>query len=155
MTKPPSPRPLSIKLIAVRYFFMTLRGVAYIRPHAAILIFSVHGSPAYLWRLVEVSLLCYLSIGIWRLRPMARRMGMLVEAYYVLQLLLMNSVMSVKSRLVENLMQDAMSPQTASTALLSQSAAYAVASGLVIWFLIKRKAAFGKRAATTPTRREE
>ena len=130
MTKPPSPKPLSIKLIAL-FFLITAIGLWVVFPTdfragtSSFLGLSLKGLVARGYLLGDILLISYLPIGLWRLYRPARFLAIAV----------------IVISLLENVHID--SQGLRAITVLHALDAY-VLSLAMIWFLVKRKSAFIK-----------
>ncbi len=156
MTKPPSPRPLSIKIIALIYVFGALGEFGALKSDSILLGFLVSGTIALVWHLVLGVLLVILAIGLWRLLEPVRRAAIGYELYNLLSFASMG--IFNRESTIETQIQELFSQLGATTA--GEKTLVMVAFGIggtlmflitvgILWFLVKRKSAFVK-PATSP-----
>ena len=148
MTTPPSPRPLSIKvLICWGILEASVRGFLITRGHYDyfLQVVRVTGWAASAFHLLFVSVTLYLAIGLWRLREVARKVAIGYACYTLLDALL--AVLIFSGELYG---RSVAAPDTAHDMhipLLIQ-ATRAITFGWIVWSLFKHKAAFGKPTAS-------
>lgn len=163
MTKPPSPRPLSIKIIIVYFTVITATGTLGLLlwiiapdgirsitpanvPHLG---FALSIDTARLFSCIFIPLHGYAVFGLWKLRAQARQLAIGLTIYA-----LMNAILCTLSPITRELTtatyQSAGTPPLVvwflNARLLSISS-----SIVIIWFLIKRKSAFVKPAPPVQT----
>ena len=147
MTKPPSPRPLSIKVIAILYAFSILAQLKLLEdPQKFFFFFSyIHGLPAQLYFLVRIFVFLFLAIGLWRLNNTARLIAIWHCSYESL-----NSISSVLIPIGYGILTGKRVDATGwGFFIIPMRVAWAGFYGLILRFLITRKSAFVK--PTTPT----
>jgi len=162
-TTPRSPRPLSIKVIAIMYVgsgVWTAISVvvgALLGGGGAALIggLFVFGGPAAVYNfavLVCVPLL--LGIGLWRLRETARRLAAWYQGYLIVNSLLAMANPTTRTQYVQQTIRNAgevdpalIEPMLHTGWFMSLSISIVV-SGLILWLLIKRKTAFAAPATS-------
>ena len=139
MTKPPSPRPLSIKILAVLYLVgvpVSILMGSLAKP-GIIFGITVHGWIGTLSNLCLVGLSLYLGFGLWRLQEMARKIAIWWQVYALANLWLYLFLFLAQldtSAVNENTRRGMTSALTGST----------ISAVTITWFLIKRKSAFTK-----------
>jgi len=145
MTKPPSPRPLSIKVISGYFLLLCILeipldiGDLYT---ASPLVFDIHGLAALTINAFEVIILLYLGFSIWYLSNAARLIAICYSVYMALDSLIFFS----KTYIRIPFMDPSPSSTLAGFVVLLITAFYLIMSVACIWFLIKRKSAFVKPA---------
>ncbi len=141
MNKPPSLRPLSIKVIVAWEMLTGLAmGLALIGGRQPVIIFGFRtvGWTAVASGLLLLALQFYVAVGLWRLSELARRIAIGYFTYGFVNLTI--SHLTGQSTSGSSLRQEGAGPIWWCLTL----ALTGVACGLPIWFLIKRKAVFGK-----------
>jgi hypothetical protein len=129
-------------MISTLYFIwslVTLVGMLSPQRRAFAFGFSLSGPLAVFYGLMEIVLRLYLGYGLWRLRETARRLAIGYGAYTLLSSLLAFFNPSKPSLFVATLHE----PSTLILLLPFMLLSY-VPPSVVIWFLIKRRSAFGK-----------
>ena len=156
MTKPPSPRPLSIKVISGVYLFGSVAAFLSLHHTASLFGLVISGRTAFLQNRILALLLLGLAIGLWRLHETARRISILYECYnlletWVLMPLFFNPQSSssvIRDFIVKDLPQGASGNPTSMRLVLMIGAvcgfAMCIITPTIIWFLVKRKSAFVK-----------
>ena len=151
MTKSPSPRPLSVKVMAIMNvlsgLFSVLSLPAVLTLGAGTTIFGgfIYGWPAFFYNLVFVVLVpITLVIGLWRLKELARRVSLIYVVYGVVNTLLFSLNPARRSEFIEQMAHANLPPTVITVSILGGCLLSVLISGLFLWFLIKRKSAFGK-----------
>jgi hypothetical protein len=163
MTKSPLPRPLSVKVIATTYLFSAL-GLLIVpliveqlfdMSHDVLVLgFRISGSMATAYSLVIPALYLFLSIGLWCLLKIARRIAIGFELYGLLNQWMISLSPSSRSYFMDQLSQQLAPGSSVGLGALEipvfliSNLPSTVLAGIIIWCLIKRKAAFVKPAAT-------
>ena len=146
MTKPPSPRPLSIKIIAAWLVVSSLCRLLLqlFGPVSASewWFLSIRGLPAFVMSVFWNALAVSLGIGLWRLWNWARKATIGFIAFN----LVTATAFRFSQTYQEALMKHAGSndPWLVPVGMVLAAAIQFPMVGLVVWFLIKRKAAFVK-----------
>ena len=144
MTKPPSPRPLSIKVIAILFVLSGTQYVYHLYQHytlklehlALVLGVTVSGQVALYLDFLLMFLSFYIGFGLWRLSEFARKVAVGVTVYVILTIMIW---------LVQHTAGKSAVPVEVYGGViwLVSSVCYSM---VVIWFLIKQKSAFVKPA---------
>jgi len=146
MTKAPSPRPLSIKIIAAWLVVPSLcRSILqFFGPVSAHewWFLSIRGLPAFAMSLLWNAVAIVLGTGLWHLRDSARK----VTIGFIVFNLVSITVFRFSQTYQEAFMKHAGSndPWLVPVGMVLAAAIQFPMVGLVVWFLIKRKAAFVK-----------
>ena len=149
MPNPPSPRPLSIKVITTVWLLEGITGLLVLGyafliagiPVGINYVFGVKvaGDFVFVYNIVLSLLVLYLAFGLWRLQNTTRLLGVVWQSYMAL-----NSLLSLRAKVLEEAERATMAASL-TPVVLGTIVAF-VLHCLVIWFLITRKAAFGKNA---------
>ena len=153
MTKPPSPRPLSIKVIAIIYGLTALFQLSDVGSDVAVVGIFLSGGSAVLMNILYSVLQLWLRFGVWKLWDIARRIAIGWQLYgLVFQVWWLSS--EHMQKLVAD-MRDIWRPAGIEPSVVQAiytatfSVGIVIVFGLiVIWFLIKRKSAFVKAASS-------
>ena len=159
MTKPPSPRPLSVKVIAILLLASGVGGlIAKTVQILAILvqekpyteIESVFGILISGWPAAFVSLLVFLvtlvlGIGLWHRKELVRRVAIGWYAYCIF-----NSFLELFSPAIRAFYLQNLDISVATFRIVVSLAILTILRLIVIWFLIKRKSAFVKPMISSP-----
>ncbi len=130
MTKPPSPRPLSIKVIALGHLAVFLFIAAYMySPH--------YTSETPMVDIFLMSICAFLAVGLWALREVARWVAIGLAIF--LLLFPFKESLEIIQHPPYDIPRGTWVPQLLKWCFLAS-----ILFGAEIWFLIKRKAAFGK-----------
>ena len=151
MTKPPSPRPLSIKVITSWYLLLILTKIAIWQDwQGDIAIFNFYFS-GYLAILVNVSLIvlwAWIVIGLWGLWDIARRVAIGFGVYELINIIAAFVHPVTRLLAIAHIRgQNLAAPNEVSPEMVGNILALLVriiSAGVMIWFLIKRKSAFVK-----------
>ena len=155
MTKPPSPRPLSIKVIAIWYMLVSLPAFFFLQTSNSFFGLLLTGTSVIPYNLCMALLYLVAGIGLWKLWEPARRTAIYLQCYYALNIWLAYANPSYRDFMAQNIIARSPNiPQSSIVSFLPFFIAFAgllktARTGIVLWFLIKRKSAFVK--ATTPT----
>ncbi len=152
MTKPkPSPRPLSIKVITIDYLYRFVFQIFTLPISKAVFGFVLSGTPTLCANIFLSLLYLYFSLALWRLNDRTRRFAIGYECYNILNgwAALANPSQRFAIEKVWNQQGLTLSSTTASTfVFVFLAVTIPIIPCVIIWFLIKRKAAFVK--PTTP-----
>lgn len=143
MANLPSPRPLSIKLIVMLYASLAI--VHFFSLSNGVTVFGFFDAVGQAGTLIHSSLifLCsYLVLGLWRLSAIARRVAITYASYDLLNGCLM--IINLTGRVTSAHEPDYV------RGFIVGIVAVIVMFGVVVWFLITRKAAFGKSITPPP-----
>ena len=144
MTKPPSPRPLSIKVIASIYLLGVLAGLTSRRKKHLVFGILVEGHDLMIYHLIVSLLLLFLGTGLWQLRERARREAMIFQGLALIDTSL--NYFSNVGRILQWATQNSADPSFALVRLSLGGLRNLALHGLMLWFLMKRKSAFVKPA---------
>ena len=129
MSKAPSPRPLSVKVIIGWYVFMFILDLStMVEGLAPLSALGVRGFASTLFGVFTLVLGCYLIVGVWRLWELARKVAI---GYACFLLLAKGAIIAVAGGHV---------------AYIGAVAVGCAAQIFILWFLVKRKSAFVKPA---------
>lgn len=149
MAKRPSPRPLSIKVLAVYYLYASVAFTVTMltAPASAVLCGRyVSGALAVLHNSVVPIVWLLLGLGLWRLVEVARRVAMGWEAYLLLNALVTFLIPASRTiaieKVIEQTSQAELDRSTATVTMLGVMAVTALLTAVRLWFLVKRRAAF-------------
>ena len=153
MTKPPSPRPLSIKVIAIFFLTTIPAGLFPIwLNEGAFLGFPVHGPLLVLITLSTMGLQLFVGIGVWRLKDIARKVAIWLQIFIVTNLWLytfspsfQEAAQSTADKYAALLGIAAVQVDTSIRVLLTSAIQGSILPILILYFLIKRKSAFAKK----------
>ena len=143
MTKSPSPRPLSIKVIAIWHILSCILAVFYLEQDFQILEVIISGGLAFALNVIMLMLSLYVGVGLWRLKEIARRIAIVMTSCGLLIMVLGVIIPTSRATLLAAAPPE-FGPSGAVVGLILGLVVASVPSGLELWFLIKRKAAFGK-----------
>ena len=161
MTKPPSPQPLSIKVIAITYvvsgFWHILSLISIVMGGGTTVAgFLVYGWLAFFYNLiVAVMVPLSLGFGLWRLEERIRRIAAWWQGFTILYSLCARLNSEARIKFIEEIAHArgvepaAIAPILTAMWFLGLSIGVGL-SGLVLWFLIKRKSAFVKPRMAPP-----
>ena len=141
-TNPPSPRPFSIKLIAVCYALMAVTEMFNLSKETSGLGGPVSGVWAIFAHLVSAFLLSYLGFGLWRLWGMARLAALGHQLYLLLSGVLLALNPLYKIQWAHWLIQEGRDPSAAMMLVDIALILGGIASATIGWFLIKHRKAF-------------
>jgi len=153
MTKPPSPRPLSVKVIVI-HFGISIPALlpALASGQSFVLGQVIVGPVAYLLNLAILIIVASITVWLWRLNELARRVAIGWLLFGALNSLLISVSPTFRQMFVESLAQggagnlDPSVIDSMITTMIVGINVFSIATcAVVILFLIKRKAAFGKR----------
>lgn len=130
MTKTPSPRPLSIKVIAALFAAAAISFLFSLQAPALFFGTFILGPTALVNNIVMVLLEAYLAINLWKLHERARRIAIGVDCYWAL-----NTVLAVIKYWT-----------VADSAFMGYCIVQLAIIAPALWFLIKRKSAFVRPA---------
>jgi len=153
MSKSPSPRPLSIKVIAIFYGLnIPAMIITVFSEQSTILGQFIYGPVTYLVNLVVLLIIASIAIGLWRLNELTRRVTIAWLLYGVLNsfLLSINPVyheIFTEAFAQANLDPSLIDSMTTTSAVIINVVSL-IFSSVIIGFLIKRKSAFIKKPAT-------
>ena len=149
MSKPPSPRPLSITLIALLFGFTGLQFFGKVGAKTFdILWFTLPEGVVPLFAFTMVALCFYAAIGLWYLKESARRLGIAISSFLLLRQIYFDLMIDWSSKIkesaviVENAAGQEVAAPLAMAMLFLASISFYMPDILVIFFLIKRKSAF-------------
>ena len=144
MTKPPSPRPLGIKLIVFLYYFTTATCLASL-------------GNDFLFNLFEGLMFLVLGFGLWHLGELSRRVTIGFELFNIAHTIFAwLECLNPSQASIEFFRQSLSIKSSADLAPMLKIYLVLLTSlifmkCLIIWFLIKRKSAFVKPTAPTQT----
>ncbi|GEM_PF-2629736 len=155
MPKPPSPRSLSVKVIALLFILGGISTAFSLFSTAAdfsvLGVFGISGWVAQLHHVLRPILILAIGVGLWCLRELARRVAIGFMVLLTLRPILLIITAPGNVRVdtnALNLLGDAAETFVRLTYMLT-GAIHVILIGVVIIFLIKRKSAFAK-TPTTP-----
>lgn len=152
MTKPPSPRPLSVKVLSIGYFVGAVAGVGRVISviqYGDIFIFGFL-LPPNLLRLHDLPLILlgfYLGIGLWRLKEMARRIAIGYTCFGLLDRIVAVANLSYEHMVMKESLPQGLYSFVVTGMFFGSYAAEVAILGIILYFLIKRKSAFVKPSA--------
>ena len=158
MTNHPSPRPLSIKVIAILFVLSSLTFMTGIPATSTLILgFYVSGWIAFVYHLCLIILGLVIGLGVWRLHETARRLAIADSTYFVIQNILTIIIPTTRMMYVYHLMtENGLGALKASLRFGANQLVRCMLYALVIWFLIKRKSSFvNPRQAKTVTLTEK
>ena len=147
MVKLPSPRPLSIKIIAITYIVGSLASI--FSPQSPVVFFGIYTSG---WLALCQNLLYglvgfYVGFGLWRLREIARRVSIGWTLWGLPNMVLALVIPSTRVKLAEEMgSQGVFDPSATILIAIVSYIGMSILLGIQLWFLIKRKQAFVKPA---------
>ena len=148
MTKPPLPRPLSIKVIAILFIsgavLNSLEIVTRSTRGDLILGFFISGRVAVLYFTAITVLVLLTGIGLWRLNELARRVAIGWESYTLVNFLLTSIILDMRTKVVPAPLPEADSARVMFFVLIVLLPLFIIRYSLILYFLIKRKSAFSK-----------
>jgi len=142
MTKPPSPRPLSIKVIAIIFGVTAAVQLIDVRSDIAVIGVVLSGTVAMVVNALQSLLQLWLMVGLWKLREIARRVGIWYSVYGVA--VTMWWLESILDDMSEIWRPTGIDPSFVRVGLTASIFCMLMLSLLIPWFLIKRKSAFVK-----------
>lgn len=146
MSKPPSPRPLSIKLLCTYFVLHSIALVWLLEKPYFLLGIEVPLGWAHVVRIMYALLWSLATIGIWRSKELGRQLGIALCAFYIVSTFVGSMITFDQS---QSQLQDVGAP-IVKTLIVGMFFLTIVnmPNILAIWFLIKRKSAFKPKPMT-------
>ena len=150
MKKSLSPRPLSIKVLAIEHFISvpaTILLLVLFKDAGVIFGVTIHGWVTVLFTLCYAGLALYLGFGLWKLQERARKIAIWYWVYALVNIWLytFNPATQIEvTKVVRGVLGTPSTGQLDTSPLrtLPNAIGVTITSILSIWFLIKRKSAF-------------
>jgi len=149
MTKPPSPRPLSIKVIATIHIAYAVFGIPFLADPYTFhnrYFESASGWFSYADTLGWACISAIIAIGLWRLNERARQLAIALSSYCILDSLLFLAFPPFRSARLLRLMNNGSSESRAWLVFTITAIILISVYSITIYFLIKHKSAFVKPA---------
>ena len=145
-----SPRPLSIKLIAILHLITPLGFFS--RPSEAI-IFGIYitGQLAFFYTLLLDVSMFLVGLGLWRLRERARQIAIGLLLWGLLNVVLHFFVPATRTKMEVVAKQQGLDPAMVGPLFIGTLVGTAIFISLQLWFLMNRKSAFVKPTTLPPT----